>query len=117
LKQREKTAFSRDSTSFLEESGQKQPHFRDTVRFISQVGNLNLRNWKITAPFRATADGKRKGTDTFACVEGTGREVLFKMNSLILPWRGTSSFFEGVSERSFQDLLRENLASMFMSFA
>jgi hypothetical protein len=28
------------------------------------MGNLNLKNWKITALFRACADGKKKGENS-----------------------------------------------------
>jgi hypothetical protein len=73
----------------------KKPNFRTTVSFISQVENLNLKNWKITALFRSLQMEGKKGEKifNFSSFEGKVREGLFKRNSRICPWRGTSFFW------------------------
>jgi hypothetical protein len=100
--EREQT-FPEIQRPFQEESGQKELHFRDALCFISQVGNLNLRNWKITALFRAPADGKRKEkTSHFSLLRRHGHR------------RGSHSFVHGEGHLPF---LRERVreASMISS--
>jgi hypothetical protein len=53
---------------------------------------------------------KRGKIAHFSCFQVKVREGLFKKNSRICPWRRTS-FFEGMIESRFHDLLRVKLVS------
>jgi hypothetical protein len=82
------------------------------------MGNLNLKNWKITALFRARADGRKRGENSPFFLTWRARLEKGCSRGIRVFVHGEGClFFEGMIERRFHDLLRAKLVLMIILLA